>query len=53
MDKRRHQRGDGIPITEESVKGLIEDTKQRLRRRIEAERTTSRRLGAPLLLDRV
>lgn len=34
-------RGDGIPITEESVKGLIEDAKQRLRRRIEAERTTT------------
>ena len=34
-------RGEGIPITEESVKRLAEEAKQRLRRRIEAERTTT------------
>ena len=34
-------RGGGIPITEESVKRLAEEAKQRLRRRIEAERTTT------------
>lgn len=32
-------RGEGIPITEESVKALIEEAKQRLRHRIEAERS--------------
>jgi putative addiction module CopG family antidote len=36
-------RGEGIPITEESVKGLVEDSKHRLRRRIEAERTATSR----------
>jgi putative addiction module CopG family antidote len=36
-------RGEGIPITEESVKVLVEEAKQRLRRRIEAERTTPSR----------
>lgn len=36
-------RGEGIPITEESVKGLIEEAKQRLHRRIEAERSATSR----------
>ncbi len=36
-------RGDGIPITEQSVKGLVEEAKQRLRRRIEAERSATSR----------
>lgn len=36
-------RGEGIPITEESMKALAEETKQRLRRRIEAERSTTSR----------
>jgi putative addiction module CopG family antidote len=31
-------RGEGSPITEESVKVLVEEAKQRLRRRIEVER---------------
>lgn len=36
-------RGEGIPITEESMKALAEETKQRLRRRIAAERPTTSR----------
>lgn len=36
-------RGEGIPITEESMKALAEETKQRLRRRIAAERSTTSR----------
>lgn len=36
-------RGEGIPLTEESVKVLVEEAKQRLRRRIEAERTATSR----------
>jgi putative addiction module CopG family antidote len=36
-------RGEGIPISEDSVKGLVEEAKQRLRRRIEAERTATSR----------
>lgn len=36
-------RGEGIPITEESVPALIEQAKQRLRNRIEAERSTPSR----------
>jgi putative addiction module CopG family antidote len=36
-------RGEGIPITEESVKVLVEEAKQRLRRRIEIERSTTSR----------
>jgi putative addiction module CopG family antidote len=36
-------RGEGIPLTEESVKGLVDDAKQRLRRRIEVERTAPSR----------
>ena len=36
-------RGEGIPITEESVKVLAEEAKQRLRRRIEAERSATTR----------
>lgn len=36
-------RGEGIPLTEESVKALTEEAKQRLRRRIEAERTATSR----------
>ena len=36
-------RGEGIPITEESVKVLIEEAKQRLRRRIEVERSATSR----------
>ncbi|MPY88891.1 MAG: hypothetical protein GEU99_13305 [Luteitalea sp.] len=36
-------RGEGIPITEESVQGLIEEAKQRLRRRIELERSATSR----------
>jgi putative addiction module CopG family antidote len=36
-------RGEGIPITEESVKVLVEEAKQRLRRRIEVERTATSR----------
>jgi hypothetical protein len=31
-------RGEGIPITEESMKALAEDAKQRMRRRIAVER---------------
>jgi putative addiction module CopG family antidote len=34
-------RGEGIPITEESVKVLVEEAKQRLRRRIEVERSAT------------
>ena len=36
-------RGEGIPITEESVKVLVEEAKQRLRRRIEVERPATTR----------
>lgn len=36
-------RGEGIPITEESVKALTEEAKQRLRNRIAAERKTAPR----------
>ncbi len=36
-------RGEGIPITDESVKVLVEEAKQRLRRRIEVERTATSR----------
>jgi len=36
-------RGEGIPITEQSVKVLVEEAKQRLRRRIEAERSATSR----------
>ena len=36
-------RGEGIEITEESMKALAEETKQRLRRRIAAERSTTPR----------
>ena len=36
-------RGEGIPITEESVKVLVEEAKQRLRRRIEVERSATTR----------
>ena len=36
-------RGEGIPITEESMKSLAEEAKQRLRRRIGAERSTTLR----------
>ena len=35
-------RGEGRPITEESMKTLAEDVKDRGRRRLEADRTTSR-----------
>jgi len=35
-------RGEGIPITEESMKALAEDVKQRGRLRLAAERSTSR-----------
>lgn len=33
-------RGEGIPITDESMKALAEDVKQRVRRRIAAEGST-------------
>ncbi len=36
-------RGEGIPITEHSVKALVEEAKQRLRLRIEAERSATSR----------
>jgi putative addiction module CopG family antidote len=36
-------RGEGIPISEESMKALAEETKQRLRRRIAAERSATSR----------
>jgi len=36
-------RGEGIPITEESMKALAEDTKQRLRRRIASEPSATSR----------
>ena len=36
-------RGEGIEITEESMKVLAEEAKQRLRRRIAAERSTTQR----------
>ena len=36
-------RGEGIPITEESMKALAEEAKQRLRRRVAAERSTTSR----------
>lgn len=36
-------RGEGIPITEESMKVLSEEAKQRLRNRIAAERKTASR----------
>jgi putative addiction module CopG family antidote len=35
-------RGEGRPITEESMKALAEEVKERGRRRLEAERATSR-----------
>ena len=35
-------RGEGIPITQESMKALAEDIKQRGRRRVAAERAKSR-----------
>ena len=35
-------RGEGIPITEESMKSLADDVKQRGRLRLAAERSTSR-----------
>ena len=35
--------GEGIPITDESMKALAEDVKQRVRRRIAADPTTSSR----------
>ncbi len=34
-------RGEGIPISEESMKALAADIKERLRRRIAAERSTT------------
>ena len=36
-------RGEGIPITEESVKVLADEAKQRLRRRIEVVRSATTR----------
>lgn len=36
-------RGEGIPITEESMKALAEDVKQEGRRRLAAERRTASR----------
>ena len=36
-------RGEGRPITEESMKALAEETKQRLRRRIDVERSATSR----------
>ena len=36
-------RGEGIVITDESMKALAEETKQRLRRRIATERSTTSR----------
>ena len=36
-------RGEGIPITEESVKVVAEEAKRRLRRRIEVERSATTR----------
>lgn len=36
-------RGEGIPITQESMKALADEIKQRLRRRIAAERSATRR----------
>lgn len=36
-------RGEGIPVTEQSVKILVEEAKQRLRRRIEVERSPTSR----------
>jgi putative addiction module CopG family antidote len=36
-------RGEGIPLTEQSIKELVEEAKQRLRRRIEAERSATSR----------
>lgn len=36
-------RGEGIPITEESMKALAEEIKERLRRRIAAERSATSR----------
>ena len=35
-------RGEGIPITEESMKALADDIKQRGRRRLAADRTRAR-----------
>jgi len=35
-------RGEGIPITEESMKALAEDVKQRMRRRLAAEQAHRR-----------
>lgn len=36
-------RGEGIPITQESMKALADEIKQRLRRRIPAERSATLR----------
>lgn len=36
-------RGEGIPIAEESVPRLIEEAQERLRKRVEAERSTPSR----------
>lgn len=36
-------RGEGIPITEESAKVLVEEAKGRLRRRVEVERSATSR----------
>lgn len=36
-------RGEGIPLTEETAKVLVEEAKQRLRRRVEVERSTTSR----------
>lgn len=36
-------RGEGIPITEESMKALADETKQRVRRRIAAEQSKTSR----------
>jgi hypothetical protein len=41
--QRRKKHAEGIPITEESVKVLVEEAKQRLRRRIEVERSATSR----------
>jgi Arc/MetJ-type ribon-helix-helix transcriptional regulator len=40
---RPFARGEGILLTEESVKGLVDEAKQRLRRRIEIERAAPSR----------
>jgi putative addiction module CopG family antidote len=36
-------RGEGIPFTEESIPRLIEEAKERLRKRVEAERSAPSR----------